>query len=71
MKEEIKSEILRQMLPYLNNEQLSVLENAIDDALKNAEIMVTTDKPSEEDHSLESFRTAKRIEGCSEKTLCY
>ena len=71
MKEEIKSEILRQMLPYLNNEQLSVLENAIDDALKNAEIIVTTDKPSEEDHSLESFLTAKRIEGCSEKTLRY
>ena len=71
MKEEVKSEILRRMLPYLNNEQLSALENAIDGALKNAEVVAIPDKPSEEDRSLESFITAKRIEGCSEKTLRY
>lgn len=71
MKEEVKSEILRRMLPYLNNEQLSALENAIDGALKNADVIETTDKPPEEDNSLDSFLTAKRIEGCSEKTLCY
>ena len=71
MKEEVKSEILRRMLPYLNNEQLSALENAIDGALKNADVIETTDKPPEEDNSLDSFLTAKRIEGCSEKTLRY
>ena len=71
MKEEVKSEILRRMLPYLNNEQLSALENAIDSALKNADVIETPDKPHEEDHSLDSFLTAKRIEGCSEKTLRY
>lgn len=70
MKEEVKSEILRRMLPYLNNEQLSALENAIDSALKNADVIETPVKPHEEDHSLDSFLTAKRIEGCSEKTLC-
>ena len=62
MKEEVKSEILRRMLPYLNNEQLSALENAIDSALKNADVIETPDKPQEEDHSLDSFLTAKRIE---------
>ena len=71
MKEEVKSEILRRMLPYLNNEQLSALENAIDVALKNADVIETPDKPPEEDNSLDSFLTAKRIEGCSEKTLRY
>ena len=71
MKEEVKSEILRRMLPYLNNEQLSALENAIDSALKNADVIETPDKPPEEDNSLDSFLTAKRIEGCSEKTLRY
>ena len=71
MKEEVKSEILRRMLPYLNNEQLSALENAIDGALKNADVIETPDKPPEEDNSLDSFLTAKRIEGCSEKTLRY
>lgn len=71
MKEEVKSEILRQMLPYLNNEQLSALGCAIDSALKNAEITVAMAKTQEDDHSMESFITAKRIEGCSEKTLRY
>lgn len=71
MKEEVKSEILRRMLPYLNNEQLSALENAIDSALKNADVIETPDKTPEKDNSLDSFLTAKRIEGCSEKTLRY
>ena len=72
MKEEVKSEILRQMLPYLNNEQLSALQNAVDHAFKDVEIIPGQEEmTAEEDHSLESFITAKRIEGCSEKTLRY
>lgn len=71
MKEEVKSEILRQMLPYLNNEQLSALQNAIDHAFRDVEIVPGQEKTTEEDRSLESFITAKRIEGCSEKTLRY
>ena len=72
MKEEVKSEILRQMLPYLNNEQLSALQNAVDHAFKDVEIVPGQEEMTvEEDRSLESFITAKRIEGCSEKTLRY
>lgn len=72
MKEEVKSEILRQMLPYLNNEQLSALQNAVDHAFKDVEIVPGQEEITvEEDRSLESFITAKRIEGCSEKTLRY
>ena len=72
MKEEVKSKILRQMLPYLNNEQLSALQNAVDHAFKDVEIIPGQEEmTAEEDHSLESFITAKRIEGCSEKTLRY
>lgn len=71
MKEEVKSEILRQMLPYLNNEQLSALQNAVDHAFKDVEIVPGQEMTAEEDRSLESFITAKRIEGCSEKTLRY
>lgn len=72
MKEEVKSEILRQMLPYLNNEQLSALQNAVDHAFKDVEIVPGQEEMTVgEDRSLESFITAKRIEGCSEKTLRY
>lgn len=71
MKEEVKSEILRQMLPYLNNEQLTALQNAVDHAFKDVEIVPGQEMTAEEDRSLESFITAKRIEGCSEKTLRY
>ena len=72
MKEEVKAEILRQMLPYLNNEQLSALQNAVDHAFKDVEIVPGQEEMTVgEDRSLESFITAKRIEGCSEKTLRY
>ncbi len=72
MKEELINEVQRRMLPYLNNEQLLRLKDVLDTALcglivKNDEI---APKPKERD-PLEAFITAKRIEGCSEKTLAY
>lgn len=72
MKEQLIAEIQRKMLPYLNNEQLLQLRNVLDDTLHG--LMVTEGEPaknSEERESIDSFITAKRIEGCSEKTLTY
>lgn len=72
MKEKLISDIQRWMLPYLNNEQLMKLKYALNKVLQ--EVTVSDDdsapKPQECD-SLNSFITAKRIEGCSEKTLNY
>lgn len=72
MKEELINEVQRRMLPYLNNEQLLRLKDALSTALCG--LTVSNDEAvsqSKESDSLEAFITAKRIEGCSEKTLTY
>ena len=72
MKEELITEIQRRMLPYLNNEQLSHLREVLDFTLHG---VVVTDIESMEVetpiNTVDVFIAAKRIEGCSEKTLTY
>ena len=72
MKDELIAEVQRQMLPYLNNEQLRKLRTAMENALRGIEV-IETDQPQEQEqpNALDAFIAAKRIEGCSEKTLHY
>lgn len=70
MKKEIKTEILQRMLPYLDNAQLSQLTITIDLVLTKYEIDEDC-KNNSNDGLIEKFIEAKRIEGCSEKTLKY
>ena len=72
MNEQFINEIQRRMLPYLNNEQLKQLGNALEEALHGATVTYeeTQDEGKQTD-LVEAFITAKRIEGCSEKTLKY
>lgn len=72
MKKELINEVQRRMLPHLNNEQLLYLRDALDAALCG--LMVSNDETASQQKEcdpLEGFITAKRIEGCSEKTLTY
>ncbi len=69
MKEEILQEIQRKMLPYLNNEQLAHLTLAVETTLDA--VLTNPDLSVEKDDVLQDFLLAKRIEGCSEKTLTY
>ena len=73
MKEKIISEIIREMLSSLNNEQLSKLKTTLEIYLYNVSIEAKqeADTEQEEGDYLEVFLSAKRIEGCSEKTLIY
>lgn len=73
MKEKIISEIIREMLPSLNNEQLSKLKTTLEIYLYNVSIEAKQDADTEKEEVdyLEVFLSAKRIEGCSEKTLAY
>lgn len=72
MKEQLISEVQQQMLPYLNNEQLHRLRSAMEYCLHGIEItQVEESLPNEQPDVVTSFITAKRIEGCSEKTLTY
>ena len=72
MTEQLITEIQRKMLPYLNNEQLMHLRDAMTETLVGATITYDGGSiPAEEMDAVEVFITAKRIEGCSEKTLSY
>ena len=72
MREQLIAEIQRKMLPYLNNEQLLHLRDAVAETLEGATITYDSSSiPVEEPDAVEAFITAKRIEGCSEKTLRY
>ena len=72
MKEELITEIQRRMLPYLTNEQLSHLREVLDYTLHG--LLITSVEQPEEQPEIDTtsaFIAAKRIEGCSEKTLTY
>lgn len=72
MKEQLISQVQQQMLPYLNNEQLAKLRTVMEYCLHGLEI-TATDQPQEQEqtNAVAAFIAAKRIEGCSEKTLTY
>ena len=72
MKKQIINEIQRKMLPYLNNEQLLHLKAVLEVSFQGVIIEMGEEQPkAEEQDSVAAFITAKRIEGCSEKTLTY
>lgn len=76
MKKQFIADIIQSMLPYLDNSQLEHLQLVLEGKLADVEI-TTTDKTSvnivenENETLITSFISAKRIEGCSEKTLAY
>lgn len=76
MKNQLISEITRQMIPYLDNAQMEQLQNVLQHALWNVQITSNEDgaqQPDKETNAelLDMFLSAKRVEGCSEKTLRY
>ena len=76
MKEEFVNDVLRDMLVYLDNGQAEQLRRVLKHNLSGYEIQRRTDSTAE-DVSAENtrltvaFLSAKRIEGCSEKSLSY
>ena len=72
MKEQLMSEIQRKMLPHLNNEQLLQLQEVLNEVLRNATVSYEASNGEvQEMDATDAFISAKRIEGCSEKTLHY
>lgn len=72
MKQNLINDIVQGMLPYLNNAQNEKLQEVLQYVLVNYEL---TEKQQQEKTSkqnfVELFLSAKRIEGCSEKSLKY
>lgn len=76
MKNEIISEITRNMLPYLDNAQMEQLQEVLKHCLWRVEVKPNPDCDIEDnkltnEELLSLFISSKRVEGCSEKTLRY
>ena len=72
MKQNLITDVIQGMLPYLNNAQVERLQEVLQHTLFDYNVAkIETDKEISEQNLVESFLAAKRIEGCSEKTLKY
>ncbi|WP_297019810.1 site-specific tyrosine recombinase/integron integrase [uncultured Dialister sp.] len=75
MKDELIESIMQQMLPYLDNAQMEKLRDVLHYSLHEVQIQMDTShlpQPVETNEGLLSkFMAAKRVEGCSSKTLGY
>ena len=73
MKNELITDIVQQMLPYLDNLQTKKLQQVLEHALFRYEIIeaVASSNDGDSVNLVNIFIAAKRIEGCSEKTLKY
>ena len=75
MKEEVKTRIVTAMAQNLSPEQLLFLNTVLNDNFKSIEIKPLGDEVSQRNKAnnelLNAFISAKKIEGCSDKTLHY
>ncbi len=76
MKKQFIADIIQAMLQHLDNSQLEYLQQVLETKLENIEISPTNKTfvkivENENKTLTNSFISAKRIEGCSEKTLAY
>ena len=74
MKNQFANDIIQRMLPYIDNAQADKLRQTLFVVMENYEVTENTSKaPSEPTNQdlVNEFLSAKRIEGCSEKSLVY
>lgn len=72
MKEEIVSEVVQQMLPFLDNVGVKKLQEVLEHTLFFYEVSAAAvEREDDSEELVGAFLSAKRIEGCSEKTLKY
>ena len=74
IEERIVHNVIQEMLPYLNNDQLKKLKEVLTFELKSLSLSKKEKESTQEEpdiNLLELFISAKRVEGCSEKTLGY
>ena len=71
MKQRLSNEILQEMLPFLNNSQSEKLQEVLHHIFWKYDVTLGDTINEEETDFLELFISAKKIEGCSEKSLAY
>ena len=71
MNKEITDEIVLRMMPFLDNGQLVQLQDIIEQVVGGYVFSKTGETSKESIEYLALFVSAKRVEGCSEKTITY
>lgn len=73
MKNQVVTDVIQRMLPYIDNFQAAKLQEVVLSVLANYIIEDDPTQPFEptNEHLVDGFLAAKRIEGCSEKSLTY
>lgn len=71
MENKLTTEIIQRMLPYLDNAQLIKLREILGKVLVGVELSENYLEEESNECLLNSFISAKRVEGCSEKSLDY
>ena len=71
MSSPIIKEVVERMLPYLNNVQCGQLEDVLQNVLSKYDLFIRRGFIEEEPDFLNMFLSAKKLEGCSEKSLRY
>ena len=72
MKQNLITNVVQAMLPFLNNAQTERLQEVLQHTLFDYEVTkIENEKEISEQNYMELFLSAKRIEGCSEKSLKY
>ena len=72
MKQELIKDVIQGMLPYLNNAQNEKLQEILQYSLAKYDVTAKEHQENSlEQNFVELFLSAKRIEGCSEKSLKY
>ena len=67
MEQQIINEVICQMMPHLSNDQMVLLKNVLEGAMLKAD----NESIQTDEDLLERFIAAKRLEGCSERTLAF
>lgn len=67
MNQEIINEVLCQMIPHLSNDQIVLLKNVLEGAM----LKRGTGSDQSDEVLVDSFIAAKRLEGCSDRTLVF
>jgi len=72
MKKVVMNEIMQGMVKHLDNSQMKMLYNVLEKSFRGFDLMENKQNFDKQDIDyIELFVSAKRIEGCSEKTLHY
>jgi site-specific recombinase XerD len=71
MKEQFVNDVLVEMMDYLDNDGLKRLQESLISVISRYKFSLDSDECQKDTDYVETFLAAKRIEGCSDKTIKY